>query len=105
MNSLYNYAISTICKTIKDERAILRKTSHRKTMDFAFTSYSISALEDILEHIRQNRDKSPLTIVEEYRDKMDTYACSKTEGSYIFSVAYDVATGVLDDLLIKGVRY
>lgn len=105
MNSLYDYAVSTICKNIKDEQRVLRKTSYRKSVDFAFTSYSISAYKDILDHIEQRRNESPLTVVEEYRNRMDMYACSRSDGSYLFSVAYDVATGILDDLIAEEVRH
>lgn len=95
MNSLNDYAMDIICKKIKMERAALDRIFYRDSVHFAFVSYSITALKDLLSTIMGRWEESPLTVVEEYRTRMDTYACD----DYMFSVAYDVATDILDELI------
>lgn len=60
--------------------------------------YEKWAISEILEYINKS-DKRTIDAVEEFRDKMDDYAC---KGNYIFSIAYDTATCVLDALIYAG---
>lgn len=66
---------------------------------FAQRSYSIWAAEEVLRTIRKRKDVSPIYAVEEFVGKMEYYALKRPEGSYIFSVAYDIGTDVLDILM------
>lgn len=69
---------------------------------FAQASYSRWATEEIIVYILSHVNLTPLEAVEEFRNLMDDYAtrdkCDK-QNSYIFSVAYDVATDIYDILL------
>lgn len=56
------------------------------------------AAEEILRTIRK-RDISPIRAVEEFVEKMEQYACHRSESSYIFSIAYDIGIDILDILL------
>lgn len=66
---------------------------------FSQHSYSKWALEELLVEIRANEAVSPIVIVEQFSRKMDDYACAQMYTSYIFSVAHDVAEGILDELI------
>lgn len=74
-------------------------TSKNKTL-FAQKSYSNWAKKEIDRYLAQNKGDS-IDAVEEFRSMMDSFACNaKTaEANFMFSVAYDVATDVLDGLI------
>lgn len=63
--------------------------------------YEQWAIEEILSHIKSS-NKRVLDAVEEWRDMVDDFACKNTKSSYIFSIAYDTATCVLDALIYAG---
>ena len=56
------------------------------------------AINDLLEYVMSNPDMHAINLVEEYARRMDNYACRNKKGSYVFSIANDVAVGVLDML-------
>lgn len=101
MNSLNDYALSYVRSEIKEHEEILKTTSYWKSYDFAFISYSISALKEILSRLEKDRVTSPITIIREYRDQMSDYACVNPEGSFMFSVACDMAVYMLDELTVR----
>lgn len=70
-----------------------------QSSEFAQQSYSISAANDILYELKKNTSLPPLTIIEEYRDKMDEYSCLNSFGSFIFSVSHDIAEDIIDELI------
>lgn len=63
--------------------------------------YEQWAISEIIDAIWKS-DKRVLDTVEDFRKKMDNYACKNTKSSYIFSIAYDTATSVLDCLISAG---
>ena len=69
---------------------------------FAQASYSRWAAEEIIVYILSHVNLTPLEAVEEFRNLMDDYATRDRydkQNSYIFSVAYDIATDIYDILL------
>lgn len=67
--------------------------------EFDLLAYNHWAYKELSNYVyRRKSDISPVSAVEEFREKMDDYACkAKTgEANFIFSVAYDVATDILD---------
>lgn len=67
--------------------------------DFAQESYSRWAAKELIACLEKNPTTPPLLVIEEFRDKMDRYACQNKDSSYIFSVAYDMAEYIIDLLL------
>lgn len=61
--------------------------------------YSRWAANEVLGYVKLHNDISAIQAVEEFIAKMDKYACLDNKNSYIFSVAYDIATDILDLLL------
>lgn len=69
---------------------------------FTQASYSRWAAEEIIIYILSHVNLTPIEAVEEFRDLMEDYATRDRydkQNSYIFSVAYDVATDIYDILL------
>lgn len=69
--------------------------------EFSKRSYERWAAKEILERIRRRPDISPLQIVEEHvrmTDKFSGIEHDERNDSFIFSVAHDVATDILDIL-------
>lgn len=62
------------------------------------------AAMEIRDYIDKHRDWDPLMAVEEFRYAMDNFASSstKSKNNFMFSVACDVATDILDMLLSEG---
>lgn len=89
-DDLYSHADDVALKTRYENKSIE-----------AIRIYEMWAIEEIIDHIK-NSDKRVLDTVEEWRDKMDDYACRNTKSSYIFCIAYDTATCVLDALIYAG---
>lgn len=70
-----------------------------KSVSFEQVAYSRWACIEIIEYLKQNRDISPLNAMEEFREKMDQYACMNPESSMIFSIAYDTCESIIDMLV------
>ena len=61
--------------------------------------YEQWAVEETLQAIfNRSGDMTVLDAVENFRSKMDNYACK----NYIFAIAYDIATCILDELIYCG---
>ena len=99
MKKLNELAMQIVRENMKNARHQLAKTPYWKTAEFAYASYSLTTLIEILEYLRRSPDISPIIILEEYRDQMDDYACRNIIGSYMFSVAYDTVTNIIDELI------
>lgn len=69
--------------------------------DLEMDSYMRWAIREVLNYVVQHPELPVTEAVEEFRFKMDHFACSakKSLQSFVFSVAYDVSTDVLDNLL------
>ena len=70
--------------------------------EFLLSSYKTWALHELRVYVLQHPKDDPITCIENFRHMVDGYACdSKTpDANFMFSVSYDVATDVLDMLLI-----
>lgn len=68
---------------------------------FMMHAYSRWAAEEIIRILKENPNTSSVDLVEHYRDKMDYFAASAhtAEANFMFSVACDTATDILDCLL------
>ena len=65
---------------------------------FEMASYRRWAIEECRRYLLQNSDWPPVIAMENFRALMDEAACEATTASqnYTFSIAYDIATEVLD---------
>jgi hypothetical protein len=63
--------------------------------------YDRWAGQEILRELRMHPDDTPISVVENFRDRMDSYCCiSKTDKARdIFASLYEMATNVLDYLI------
>lgn len=69
--------------------------------EFHKRSYGRWAAEEILKNIQHHQDISPIEVVEEFVRKADEFSGiehDERNDSFIFSVAHDVATDILDIL-------
>jgi hypothetical protein len=78
---------------LKDPALCMRKDI------FNQRSYSIWAAEEVLRAIQKNKDIQPIEVIENFIAKMDQYSLHKSNTSYIFSIAYDIAVDIADILL------
>ncbi len=78
-----------------------------KKIDFEYSSYAKSAMKEIMDYVLKNKDEDPILLVENFRHDMDCIACSSKTGikNFMFSVYYDIATEVLDNLMSKKYDY
>lgn len=69
---------------------------------FMLSSYSTWALHELKLYAMKNTKEDPITCVENFRSMMDKLACeAKTsEANFMYSTCYDVATDVLDMMLV-----
>lgn len=70
----------------------------------AQTYYSKIAAVKLLQSIKTNKSLSPLTIVENFRDKMNRYACMNDFNSTMFSIQADAAEYILDEIVVYKER-
>lgn len=77
------------------------ETYAQKRSIFIYQSYKRSAIEEIKKYLKEHKKENPITALEEFRCKMDYYACKTENGNanFMFSVYYDIATDVLDTLI------
>lgn len=70
---------------------------------FQEASYKRWAAREIRDYLDRHRKHEPINAVEEFRYSMDQFACStkNPRKNFMFSVAYDVATDILDMLLME----
>ena len=61
-------------------------------------SYAKTAAYEILDLLR-NSSEPPLVIIEEYRDKMNEFACLNAFTSFMFSVMADTAENIIDAIM------
>lgn len=70
---------------------------------FAYQSYYMWALGELRSYLELRKHTKPVyEVVEDFRYLMDCYACEARtpENNFMFSVAYDAVTSVLDEMLI-----
>lgn len=97
MSEAHRLAYKAVSTYIDDleERSIV---DYWHSSSFAQRSYAKTAAYEILELLR-NSSEPPLVIIEEYRDKMNEFACLNSFGSFIFSVASHTAENIIDMLV------
>lgn len=83
-----------------------RRKSYYRRGEFELIFYSKMAAVDILQEMSKRPDVPPLTIVIEYRDKMENYWTDAGEkggwlGINMFSIMYDTANDIIDLLICR----
>lgn len=75
-----------------------------KKTQFDMLSYSGWAVDELLDYVYKRKPLDVMASVEEFRTTMDLFACEATteKATEIFLYAEDVATNILDELLILG---
>lgn len=63
---------------------------------FDKNAYSRWAVDEIIELLSNRGNIKPSKIVNDFVDRMDCYSCYNETSKYIFSIARDAATDVLD---------
>lgn len=71
-----------------------------QTDEYKQETYSIWAARELLNELRKNKNKPPLVVMEDFRDRMDRYSCMNPATSFIFSVAKDTVEMFID-MIIK----
>ena len=66
--------------------------------------YSKIAAIKLLSYVKTDKLLSPMTIVENFRDKMNEYACMNDFNSRMFSIQVDVAEYILDEIVVYQER-
>lgn len=91
-----------IVERLKKEWYEAPKTYRMSQTDFYYTSYESWALREVKTYLMIHSDQNPIDALDEFRYQMDCAAVNaKTETTnFIFSICYDVATDVLDNLLM-----
>lgn len=80
-----------------------KKNYKGKSVSFSLQCYNSWSFNEIKEHLH-NTDKPLIDALEEFRSKMDDFACAaKTDDArLVFAAAYDVATDILDDQILRN---
>lgn len=101
-----NYALNYVLEIIdnlkeKDYQAPISYYRLKKA-SFEYRSYCRSGIEEIKDCLRKYPDQNPIAVIEWFRHQMDMFACKTKNGgaNFMFSVYYDVATNILDELLV-----
>lgn len=63
---------------------------------FDKNSYSRWAASEIIYLLRKRGDLAPSQVVSEFADRMDDYSCYNETSRYIFTIAHEAATDILD---------
>ena len=71
--------------------------------NFAYRSYARWAVYELMAYVldRWNDGVSVETSIPEFIEKMNKYSLSDKPGSYMFSVAYDVACSIGDEFVMR----
>lgn len=79
------------------------KTFYQKRSKFDYLSYNKWALDEIYLTLRRNTGRNAIKVIEDFRYSMDLAATNaKTDScNFMFSIAYDAATDILDILLTE----
>lgn len=74
---------------------------NQKIINFEYQSYNYSAINEIRDYLTEHKNEDPIKAIEDFRYQMDCFACESRTGvaNFMFSIYYDVATDVLDELL------
>lgn len=72
-------------------------------LTFMVTSYKHWALNELRLYTLKHLKVDPITCIENFRNIVDDLACNAetTDSNFIYSTCYDVATDVLDMLLVS----
>lgn len=90
-------------------REYLRDLEHSRTYpwksaEYMQICYSKIAAIKILEKLKTDRLRSPMTIIENFRDQMDHYSYMNEFNSRIFSIQFDASTFILDQIIEEKER-
>lgn len=99
MSKANEMAIQIVQEYVKELENHPCSIGYWRSSEFAQRSYAKTAAYDILERLKKQCSEPPLIVIEEYRDKMDEYACINPVASIMFSVAHDTAENIIDALV------
>lgn len=78
----------------------MKKPRRKLKVDrFAYRSYSVWAVEELLDYIKERDYAPPLDSVSCFIRTMEEYSTLNKETSFIFSIARDVAEDIFDMLM------
>lgn len=66
---------------------------------FKQLSFSKWAVKEILKCLKEQVSEPPLSVIENFIDKMESYSCLNSKNGFIFSIACDVAENIIDELI------
>lgn len=87
---IQNYIDGLEKSMINNISSVFRQKSHAK-----------SAAEELLLDILAHDETAVVNVIEGFIRRMDEYACLPHPGSYIFSIAYDTAVYLLDEIVFN----
>lgn len=92
-----NYILSVIQEYVDE---CLKEPGLGMSRDwFKRVSYRRWAADEIIKDIRESGDMPPILVVENFIRKMKNFSCRNHKTSIIFSVAQEMAEGILDLLI------
>lgn len=96
-----NKANETAIQIVKDYIPKLERSPGWwwRSSEFAQWSYAKTAAKEVLDLLEENTDTPPLVVIEEYRDRMNQFACVNPVRSIMYSVAADIAEDIIDELI------
>ena len=105
MDSPRKVAIQTVYGCLKDAKTLSENWSDISDGQFYFSqiseraSYIKWSSNELIKYLAEHQDTPPLIVIEQFRDKMYDYSHLNPKGSFIFSVAYEVALYVITKLV------
>lgn len=63
---------------------------------FKQESYSKWAAKEVLRCVKEQDNRHPIDVIEDFVRRMDRYSCLNSEQSFIFSIAHDTGMSILD---------
>ena len=92
--------ISAIRKYLRDSYAIIAPLGPTilRSQYFDQIVYENWARKELMIHIKNSKAPTVTMAVEEFAAKMDEFACMDSKYGFGFSVAYDLAMDVLDEI-------
>lgn len=105
MDSPGKAAIQTVYECLKDAKTLSENWSDISDGRLYFSriaeraSYIRWSSSELINCLAEHQDTPPLIVIEQFRDKMYDYSHLNPKGSFIFSVAYEVALYVITKLV------
>lgn len=86
-------------RIVEDYHIALDVLSVLQGYSFEQLSYSRFAASELIDCLKKEASTPPLLVIENFQNKMDSYSHLNEKGGAMFSVARDVAGGIIDELI------